>query len=194
MMRLSPSKQRGFTLIEILVSLIILLVGLLGIAGLIARTNQAELESYQRVQALLLMQDMLDRINTNRHVASCYSNGSTGITAGTAVSSIATCATGSAAQQAVANADLAAWDTALKGGAEQDGTSKVGAMIGARGCVTYETATDPLGVTYNVYRVSVAWQGLAKTATPSVACGEDQYGDDALRRVVTSTLRIGSLS
>lgn len=190
----SSAEQAGFTLIEILVSLIILLVGLLGIAGLIARTNQAEMESYQRVQALLLMQDMLDRINANRQVATCYSNGTTGITAGTSVSSIAACATGTAAQKAVADRDLAAWDAQLKGSAEQDGTSKIGAMIGARGCVTYETATDPDGATYNVYRVSVAWQGLAQTATPSVACGQNQYGNEAQRRVVTSTLRIGNLS
>lgn len=187
-------RQQGFTLIEILVSLVILMVGLLGIAGLIARTNQAEMESYQRVQAILLMQDMIDRINANRQVASCYSNGSTGISAGTGVSSLASCATGTTAQQTVANADLAAWDALLKGSAEQVGSSKIGAMIGARGCVTYENATDPDGATYQVYRVSVAWQGLTKTGAPSVTCGQNQYGDDKLRRVVTTTLRIGSLT
>lgn len=191
---LMSALQRGFTLIEILVSLIILLIGLLGLAGLIARTNQAEMEAYQRVQAILLMQDMLDRVNANRQVASCYSNGASGITAGTGVSAIAACGTGTTAQQAVANADLAAWDAMLKGSAEQEGGNNIGVMIGARGCITYETATGPDGVAYNIYRVSVAWQGLDKTAAPSIACGQNQYGNEAQRRVVSAALRIGNLS
>ncbi|MDP2155736.1 MAG: type IV pilus modification protein PilV, partial [Sulfuricella sp.] len=59
-------RERGFGMIEVLVSLFILLTGLLGLAGLLARSQQAEMESYQRAQALVLLQDMVARINANR--------------------------------------------------------------------------------------------------------------------------------
>ena len=36
------------------------------------RAQQAEVESYQRAQALVLLQDMVDRINANRKTAGCY--------------------------------------------------------------------------------------------------------------------------
>ncbi|MGE5027346.1 MAG: prepilin-type N-terminal cleavage/methylation domain-containing protein, partial [Betaproteobacteria bacterium] len=50
-------RNAGFSMIEILVTLVILLIGLLGLAGLITRSQQAEMESYQRAQALILLQD-----------------------------------------------------------------------------------------------------------------------------------------
>ena len=53
-------------MIEVLITFVVLLVGLLGLIGLQARTQQAELESYQRGQALVLLQDMVDRMNANR--------------------------------------------------------------------------------------------------------------------------------
>ena len=66
--RMLPARgaSAGFTLIEILVALVILLVGLLGLVGLQAKGQQAEMESYQRTQALVLLQDLADRMNANR--------------------------------------------------------------------------------------------------------------------------------
>ena len=65
-------RQGGLTLVEVLVSVVILLVGLLGLAALMTNSQKAEAESYQRAQALLLLQDMVGRINANRAVAACY--------------------------------------------------------------------------------------------------------------------------
>jgi type IV pilus assembly protein PilV len=47
-----------------------------------------------------------------------------------------------------------------------------------------------------VYTISVAWQGLAPTVAPvsTLTCGSGAYGDEARRRVVTSTLRIAQLA
>lgn len=179
----------GFTILEILISLVIVLLGVLGLAGLIIRSNQAEMESYQRVQALALAQDMADRINANRKVASCYSNGATGMQLGTGYSGTPACAAGSAQQNTRAVDDMTAWNARLLGSAEVLSGSNVGAMIGARGCVNQIDAAN------RIYLVSVAWQGLAATAAPGTGndCGLDQYGDNALRRVVTVTIRIGTL-
>ncbi len=68
----NASWQAGFTMLEILVSIFIMTLGLLGLAGLQLRAQQGELESYQRAQALILANDMADRINANRRAAQCY--------------------------------------------------------------------------------------------------------------------------
>src|SRR5262245_38467268 len=65
-------KSRGFTMIEVLVSLVITVIGLLGLIGMQAFSHQAELESYQRAQALILLNDIVEKINANRQSAGCY--------------------------------------------------------------------------------------------------------------------------
>jgi len=183
------AKQRGATLIEILVSVVILLVALLGTAGLIARSGQSEMESYQRGQALTLLKDMVTRINANRQAATCYASGSTMTVVGNATVAPPQCVGASNAQQSTATADLAAWNAELLGSSESaSGGTAVGAMIGALGCIE---SIDPVN---QVYRVTVAWQGLAKTAVSSLPCGTGSFGNDANRRAISVQIRIGVLS
>ncbi|MCK4161082.1 type IV pilus modification protein PilV [Ralstonia pseudosolanacearum] len=180
--------QRGLTLIEVLISVVILLAALLGAAGLIARSNQSEMESYQRVQALTLLQDMVTRLNANRQAAACYAVAGTITTAGNGGTSVPSCATGTAAQQTLAQTDLTAWSTELMGSAESSSGNAVGAMIGARGCI------EAIDTTNQIYRVTVAWQGLAKTVSSSLSCGSGSFTDDTYRRAVSVQVRIGVLS
>jgi type IV pilus assembly protein PilV len=190
------STAHGFTLLEVLVSLVILVVGLLGMIGLQARAQIATFESYQRGQALILVQDMADRIQANRKTALCYDMTGAGITLGTGYGGTPTCtaATGTAATRAVADADLQAWNAALRGNTEKLGAggTPVGAILGARGCITYSAAT-------NSYRIAVAWQGMAATVAPTAGdaaatCGLNQYGADTQRREVSVTVRIATLT
>jgi type IV pilus assembly protein PilV len=186
---------QGFSLIEVLVTMIILMVGLLGLVGLMLQSQRSQMESYQRVQALVLMQDMVNRINSNRKAAKCYATATplgTGYTA-----TPATCAETdpTAGQKNQAAADLARWSRLLQGSAEKSGTGDTGAMLGARGCITVTDAVPlaplvPPNKLYNVV-VSVVWQGNGKTVAPTgVDCGANLYGDDAQRRAVTTPLRI----
>lgn len=196
--RIRPARQAGIALIEVLVTLVILLFGLLGLAGVSSRATLTEMESYQRIQALQLLQDMGDRLNANRKAASCYSNAATGIQLGTGSTitpTFPTCTSGSALQNAQAVADLTAWDGMLKGQSEDLAGAKRGAMIGAVGCVTLDDAAN------NIYLVAVSWQGLAATYAPKLAdgttpfpCGNGQYSDEKLHRVVTTKIQIGKLS
>ena len=151
---------------------------------------QQEVESYQRIQALNLLQDMVDRVNANRLVANCYSYDDTGATFGTGASAITACTAGTAEQNARVADDLQEWHNALLGASEQVGTDTVGAMVGARGCVQQINAGE------RTYRITVAWQGLSETvAAPSDnVCGKDQYGNEKLRRIVSAIVRIGLLS
>ena len=188
--------QHGFTLLEVLVSLVILVFGLLGLIGMQAYTQVATFESYQRGQALILAQDMADRIATNRGAAGCYAittNTATGSPyAGTgAATPTCTVPVGTAATRAIATTDLAAWDGALKGAAEVQGGNQVGSVLGARGCISYDATT-------NSYRIAVAWQGMAPTVAPtagdaSATCGLNLYGSEPQRREVSVTVRIALL-
>jgi len=92
---LRPAQLTGFSLIEVLVTIVILLIGLLGLAGLQGRALTSQMESYQRAQALILLKDIANRIETNRNIASCYPIGislGTGTTASNVISAANTTA------------------------------------------------------------------------------------------------------
>ena len=182
--------QSGFLMIEVLITMFILVLGLLGVVGLQARAQQAENESYQRSQALILLRDMADRMSANRANVASYVTG-TSAPLGTGDSN-----SGCSAPTTIVAKDKCAWSIALLGAAETTGTCNtatgancVGAMIGARGCIT------ELDATAKIYLIEVAWQGLAPTAAPptSVLCGKNQYGAEELRRAVTTIVQIGDL-
>jgi type IV pilus assembly protein PilV len=201
--RHAPGRATGFTMIEVLVSLLIIVLGLLGLAGLQTRLQQAEFESYQRAQALVLLYDIVDRINYNRATASCFAittNANGTPYYGTGSAALPACGASIVAHQAMANAAMAEWDTTLKGAAETKGGVAVGAMLGARGCVNYDATTelvDPLGASLSgtgIYTVVVAWQGGADTVAPAVNCGNNLYGAETQRRAVSTTFRLAKLN
>lgn len=172
-------RQEGTTLIEVLVTIVILAFGLLGIAVFQSKSTVAALESYQRAQAVILLEDMSARLQGNTANAAEYIADKVGTGDGRAD----TCSTLAAG----AERDLCEWSSALKGAAETAADkSNVGAMIGARGCIEQLQAANPAaGVcTPAIYRVSVAWQGLHPTIAPSLACAKDAYGDETNRRVI----------
>ncbi len=60
-----PTKQHGFSLVEVLVTMVIMAVGLLGLAGLQVTSLRNTESAYQRTQASLLANDILDRMRAN---------------------------------------------------------------------------------------------------------------------------------
>lgn len=176
--------QRGTSLLEVLVTIVILAIGLLGLAGLQARLQSSEMESYQRAQALILLDDMASRIVTNRSNAADYAKGS-----GYPFGAGTLCSTSTATRQV---ADAGDWCRALQGAGETMAGSDVGAMVGGRGCV------EDLG--NGEYLVTVAWQGLTPISAPTPLCGQNLYNGgtactgDLCRRVVTTVVRIGDLT
>ena len=173
-------QQAGFLMLEVMIAVVILALGLLGLAGLQARAHQAETESYQRVQALALLRDMADRINANRANAASYLT-PTSAPLGTGATKDCSAPT------TTADVDLCTWSQLLLGASELQGSTKVGAMLDARGCIT--------SIGTNTYLVEVVWQGLAPTADPptSLACGSGSY-DMGYRRDISTVVQIGVLT
>jgi type IV pilus assembly protein PilV len=186
-MRIPDSaRDSGISMVEVLVAMVVLSVGLLGLVVLQGRLQILQVESYQRSQALVLLEDMANRISLNRNNADDYL---TTDPLGVGI----TCPTTTATRQ---EADTSEWCAALQGAAEDLGGSQVGAVVGGRGCVQ--------DVGGRQYLITVAWQGMAPVSAPpaGVDCGEGLYDgdadspcqDDLCRRVVTTVLRIADLS
>lgn len=175
-------------MIEVLVTMVIIAFGLLGMAGLQVRMQSSEIESYQRSQALLLLNDMANRMATNR---TALLAGSYNIAAASAVGAGMACPTTTAT---TVQRDVGEWCEALQGAAELAGGAKLGALVGGRGCV------EPVN---GDYMVTVAWQGLTATAAPpgTVQCGANLYDaasgpctNDLCRRTVTTVVRVATLN
>lgn len=177
-------RQRGTSLIEVLVTLVIVAFGLLGVAAFQAKAQVGSVESYQRAQAIILLDDMTSRINVNSENAAAYV-----ATVGTGDTQPASCTTITDR----AARDLCEWSETLKGAAELDDSgARIGGMIGARGCIEQVVIANPAtGVcTPAVYRVSVAWQGLHETRAPSLTCGLNAYGSETFRRAISTQVTV----
>ncbi|MDZ7902174.1 MAG: type IV pilus modification protein PilV [Rheinheimera sp.] len=61
--------QRGMTMLEILIAVMVLSVGLLGVAGLQTTNLRNSQSAHQRTMAVLLASGMAERIRANRTVA-----------------------------------------------------------------------------------------------------------------------------
>lgn len=61
--------DKGFSLVEVLVALVLLSVGLLGLAGLQTRGVRDNHGAYLRTQATLCVKDLVDRMRANRPAA-----------------------------------------------------------------------------------------------------------------------------
>lgn len=175
--------QAGATLIEILVSMLILMFGLLGLVGVMVQSQRAQVEAFQRAQALLIAQDMVNRVTMNKAIASCYVLATylgVDVTSSPAAS---TCGSGTATEKDRFASDMSEWLAMLQGAATAVGTSAVGGVPGARGCITRDA-------TSGIYQVSVAWQGSVATSAPpaGITCGATKYTPDESRRAVSLTV------
>jgi type IV pilus assembly protein PilV len=61
--------QRGFSLFEVLIALVILALGMLGIAQMLLITHKSNSSNYIRQQAVQSAYNILDRIHANRSAA-----------------------------------------------------------------------------------------------------------------------------
>lgn len=204
-----PALARGYSLLEVLITMFVIAIGLLGLVGLQARALTAEVEAAARGQALMLVNDMADRMQANLnsvknpvgnatydqvsggskivfgtgYTNSCITSNPTSLSA-----QAACCKTTaqSGTKNSVAESDICEWDLALKGiGETTGGAAKVGAMSNARGCVFLQAT--------NVYEIDVVWQGrdaMGAVAT-DLTCGDTAITTG--RRGVSQRIRVADL-
>jgi type IV pilus assembly protein PilV len=177
MLSMTFKRERGFTLIEVLIAVFVLGFGLLSLARMIARSSSAELEAIQRDQAMTISQDFVDRINLNRRNAAAY------VGDYEPYGPVEDCANAGFATQA--ERDRCALRNLLRGATTFEGEKTIGAPFAARACVTSPAP--------NVYVVAIAWQGVVPTAAPDSPCGEGAFDQEANRRVYPTIVQIATL-
>lgn len=182
------TSQRGFSLLEVIITMAILAVGLLGLAGLQARAINAEAESFSRAQAMMLANAMADRMNANLAEVKTSTAAATGYNqqSGGGVKVVfGTGYTGTICSSPTTTVarDLCDWDQALKGVVGDSGA--VGGMAEARACV-FSTGAS------NEFQIDVVWQSRDIGTVPS---GND-CGSTAItsrRSGVTRIIRLAVL-
>ena len=210
--------QRGFTLIEVLVTLVILLFGLLGIAGLMAKGQRVAFEVLQRQQALALAADMSERILGNRSQAAGYATApplATPAGAGPGPyyadllkNNITNCATGNCTNLELQRYDVAMWEGLLLGYTERlaVGGTIIGGIVNANGCIVQLATTSAncpaapaaVGSLFTrTLRISVTWQGNEDTVDPSLVagnanmtCGTGLYRSATSRRIISTDVNV----
>lgn len=129
----------GFTLVEVLVSTLILAIGLLGLAALQASNLRNNQNAYNRSQATQLAYDIADRMRANRSAVGSYLADPTAATCSTNNSPCTACATtvNTCTPAQLATRDLYDWNIAL-------------------------TSTLPMGIgsislSGSIYTITVSW-------------------------------------
>jgi type IV pilus assembly protein PilV len=176
--------QRGFSLLELLIALVVFSVGMLAIAGLQTVSKQANYEGLQRTTAAQVANGLLEDIRTNGDAADVYlaageiGNNSLGN------EPAPNCSVGSECNTAEkANHDLWVWEQMIDGNLETRGGVGTGGLVLPAMCVT-----GPVGGGAGIYQVTIVWRGSASITSPiNNICGSlsGNYGaDNEFRRVL----------
>ena len=105
----NTNSASGFSLIEVLVSILVVSIGLLGVAGLFSNGIKNTDSAYVRSQAVLLAYDLADRMRANPSVLASYA-----LAADTTLSAPANnCSSQTCTSTQLAAADLYDWKTGI---------------------------------------------------------------------------------
>lgn len=149
---LKINHNNGFTLIEVLIAVLVLSIGLLGLASLQAASLRNNYSSYMRTQALLLANDMADRIRANPTGATAGSYNAIG-PGGLPTTAPASCQANGCTSAQMATFDTAAWGTLLNN-TLPGGTGSVVGNVGG-----------------TVFTVTVMWDDNKTGATGTTCAG-----------------------
>jgi type IV pilus assembly protein PilV len=188
-----PSRQHGFTLIEVMIAVVVLSLGLLGVAALQLTAKKSSHQAWQRAQAVLLADSLLERVRINPSAAASYHTGIGTAALGGATRSTPArdCSTQSCSAAQMATWDLWNWERRLDGTAIRDAANRnVSGLVDPHGCVVFTAASASFPNTGQL-RVIVSWRGTTDTSdavTSGTACGPGAAGAvDSRHQVIVNT-------
>lgn len=176
-MNATRMREDGFTMIEVLIAIVILAFGMLALARALGNASLDEFEAFQRAQAMVIGQGMIERINANRKQALAY--------VGSYV--VPSAAVDCTLEVTVLARDQCEFRNDLLGADTLDAGKAIGAPIAARACIT-EAAPGA-----NTYIIAIAWQGVKPTGASPSACGQNTFDREQNRRVFSTVLHIATL-
>lgn len=193
--------MRGFSLIEVLVSMVVVSVGALSVASLQLVSKRAVRDAGQRLEATQLAHGLLERMNANSSMSALQTYVATAspylglgrISAPTIAVPAPDCsaAASTCTPEQLAQLDLWLWERLLDGATEQAGGTDVGGLLFPTACLLPPAAGA--GTAGN-YTLVIAFRGTAALPDNSaIACGSGAafgdgtrlYGDsDEYRRAI----------
>lgn len=178
----------GFSLVESLMALVVFSFGALGVAGMQNIAMQSGHDSMQRVQAVFLANDILERIRSNPTALDSY-DADTDVDGdntdweilggGTQRTPGVDCTTSICTNTQLATYDLWAWEQAIDGAAVTKQSQNVGGLVQPTGCIR-QTQDGR-------FEIAIAWLGRREQANSSIAqdCTvANRYGANHERRRV----------
>jgi type IV pilus assembly protein PilV len=179
------TRQRGFSLLELLVALVVFSIGLLAVAGLQTVSKQANYEGLQRTTAAQIATGLLEDMRMNGDAIDVYrtaleiGGGSRG---GEPVPNCRGGVECNSVQKAAH--DLWFWEQALDGNLETNaGGAGTGGLMLPTMCIDGPAVGGP-----GIYRVTITWRGTASiTNTVNNPCGtaNGNYGaNNEFRRII----------
>ncbi|GGQ09825.1 type IV pilus modification protein PilV [Shewanella litoralis] len=150
-------KRNGFSLIEVMVSLVILVIGLIGIFNLHLVAKKGSFESFQQTQASYYANDIINRMRINSSQLASYA----GTYTGTSITSAKACdvivgANTTCTNIETRNWDLFQWERAFSGVNEiSSDNNNVGGLDSATACIRV-VGTD--------VTVVMTWKGVRATS------------------------------
>ena len=110
----NPAKQRGITLLESLIAIVVAALGILGILGVQMRTLSDTQTSMRRTQAVRLIEDLSERMKVNPNALLSISAYTSAFAQKAADYSSADCSTATCTPAKQASYDLKIWKTTLQ--------------------------------------------------------------------------------
>ncbi|MCT8860239.1 type IV pilus modification protein PilV [Shewanella xiamenensis] len=160
--------QRGFSLIEVLVALVILVIGLIGIFNLHIVAKRGSFESFQQTQASYYANDIINRMKLNRTQLANYGGEYTGeLSKPNKVCDVAVGAISLCSPAETEAWDLYQWEQNFIGAAETVGGQNVGGLDSPTACID---------INGSIVTVAVAWRGIREGAGTTYSgneCGKD---------------------
>lgn len=177
--------QRGFSLIEVLITTVIFSIGVLGVTGLTAYSKRAAFDAVQRSTATELAFALLEDMRANSAALDVYLAAGTLGRGSLGAEPSPTCDTAGAPCTAneFATHGLWAWEQLLDTGLEAVDGAGTGGLVEPSACIA-----GPAGGGAGTYTVTIVWRGTTQISDPALnSCGADTglYGtDNAYRRMV----------
>jgi len=170
--------QKGVSLIEVLVTLVLISVALLGSASLQVVSKRANNQALQRSAAAHFANDYLSKMRGNRPALAAYvpADDLGAASLGTAPAKGCVGADANCTSADLAGFDQWKWEQELDGATEMVAGAKSGGLLEPTACIT-----GPAGGIAGVYEIAIAWRGSTEHVNPTIHdCGEDsgKYGTD----------------
>ncbi|PMG43199.1 type IV pilus modification protein PilV [Shewanella sp. 10N.286.52.B9] len=152
-----PVKRNGFSLIEVMVSLVILTVGLIGIFNLHIVAKRGSFESFQQTQASYYANDIINRMRLNASELVAYGSATGTKYTGTSLTAPSKSCTGATlcTPGELQLWDVYEWQASFIGESEKESGSNVGGLPSVESCIFVK----PQEVV-----VVITWKGVRKSS------------------------------